>query len=135
MEMADAVVITKADGPNLQKAKAARAEYQSALHLFPKTESGWIPKVSVCSAVENTGVKEVWEMIESYVNLTQNGRYFEQKRQNQNLHWLHETINQTLLENFYKQPTVKAALPALEQEVIAGKKSAFAAAAEMLKFH
>ena len=74
-------------------------------------------------------------MIESYVNLTQNGRYFEQKRQNQNLHWLHETINQTLLENFYKQPEVKAALPALELEVLAGKKSAFAAAAEMLKFH
>lgn len=135
MEMADAVVITKADGPNLLKAKAARAEYKSALHLFPRSESGWIPQVSVCSAVENTGIAEIWQMIETYVAQTKASGYFEHKRQQQHLHWLHETINQTLLENFYKQPEVKNALPALEQEVIAGKKSAFAAAAQVLKFH
>lgn len=135
MEMADAVVITKADGQNLQKAKAARAEYKSALHLFPRSESGWIPQVSVCSAVENTGIAEIWTMIENYVAQTKASGFWELKRQRQNLHWLHETINQALLENFYKQPEVKNTLPTLEQDVISGKRSAFAAAAEILKFH
>ncbi len=132
MEMADAVVITKADGPNLLKAKAARAEYQSALHLFPAAESGWQPKVSVCSALDNTGIKEIWEMIEAYINQTKNGSFFDQKRQKQNLHWLHETIRQHLLDRFFARPDVKINLPELEKEVEAGRKSAFVAAAELL---
>jgi len=133
MEMADAVVITKADGPNMQKARVARAEYQNALHLFPHSESGWIPKVSVCSAVENTGIREIWEMLESYVSLTKNGTYFEQKRQRQNLHWLHETIRQHLLDRFFARQDVKTQLPELEKQVESGQKWAFAAAAELLK--
>ena len=133
MEMADAVVITKADGQNLQKARAARAEYQSALHLFPRTESGWIPKVSISSALENTGIADVWKTIEDYLQLTQNGSYFGQKRQNQNLHWLHETIKQTLLERFFAKPEVIKTLPELEQKVLNGEVSAFAAAEDLLK--
>ena len=56
MELADMLVITKAEGHNLQRANKAKQEYQRALHLFPAMESGWTPKVSVCSALENTGV-------------------------------------------------------------------------------
>jgi LAO/AO transport system kinase len=133
MEMADAVVITKADGQNLQKARAARAEYQSALHLFPRTESGWIPKVSVSSAVENTGIKEAWETIEKYLDLVKNGSFFEQKRQQQNLHWLHQTVRQTLLDRFFAKSEVLKTLPALQEKVLSGKVSAFAAAEELLK--
>jgi len=135
MEMADAVVITKADGHNSQKAKVARAEYQNALHLFPRTESGWIPQVSVCSAVENKGIAEIWTMIETYVAQTKASGYFEQKRQRQNLHWLHETIRQTLLDRFFARQDVKQLLPTLEKQVESGQQSAFAAAAELLKFH
>lgn len=133
MEMADAVVITKADGQNLQKARAARAEYQSALHLFPRTASGWIPKVTISSALENTGIPEVWQTIEAYLKLVKNGSYFEQKRQHQNLHWLHESIRQTLLERFFAKSEVLKTLPELEQKVLKGEVSAFAAAEELLK--
>jgi LAO/AO transport system kinase len=135
MEMADAVVITKADGTNLQKAKVARAEYQSALHLFPRSASGWSPKVSVCSAVENTGIREVWNMIEAYLELVKNGSFLEQKRQEQNLHWLRETVRETLLSRFFARPDVKALLTPLEAEVKIGNKSAFAAAEELLKLN
>ncbi|KAA9340813.1 methylmalonyl Co-A mutase-associated GTPase MeaB [Adhaeribacter soli] len=134
MEMADAVVITKADGQNLQKARAARAEYQSALHLFPRTASGWSPKVAISSALENTGITEVWQTIEAYLETVQNGSYFEQKRQHQNLHWLHESIRQTLLDRFFAKPEVKETLPELEKKVLQGEVSAFAAAEELLKF-
>jgi LAO/AO transport system kinase len=133
MEMADAVVITKADGQNLLKAKAARAEYQSALHLFPRPESGWYPKVSVSSALENTGIQEVWKTIEEYLTHVKNSSFFEKKRQQQNLHWLHETLRQSLLDNFFARADIKATLPALEDQVLAGKISAFRAAEELLK--
>ncbi|MBK0401959.1 methylmalonyl Co-A mutase-associated GTPase MeaB [Adhaeribacter sp. BT258] len=135
MEMADAVVITKADGQNLQKARVARAEFQSALHLFPRSASGWIPKVSISSALENTGIPEIWKTIEAYLETVRNGSFFEQKRQNQNLHWLHETIRQTLLDRFFAKPEVLKTLPELEQKVLHGEVSAFAAAEEILKLN
>ena len=135
MEMADAVVITKADGANFQKARAARAEYQSALHLFPRSASGWSPKVSICSALENTGISEVWRTITAYLDLVKNGSYFEQKRQNQNLHWLYESIRQTLLDRFFAKPEVVKTLPELEKKIVQGEVSAFAAAEELLKLY
>jgi LAO/AO transport system kinase len=135
MEMADAVVITKADGTNALKAKAARAEYQGALHLFPRTDSGWIPKVLTSSATENKGIPEVWKLVETYLEQTQNGTYFDQKRQAQNLHWLHESLRQTLLERFFAQPHVRSQLPVLEQKVEKGEISAFAAAEELLNLN
>src|SRR5690606_3663018 len=132
MEMADAVVINKADGANLMKAKAARAEYQSALHLFPRSRSGWSPKVTVCSALENTGISEIRQTIEAYLQLTKNGSYFEEKRQQQNLHWLYESLRQALQDRFFARPEVQQRLAETEPKVLQGQLSAFAAAAELL---
>lgn len=132
MEMADAIAITKADGQNLHQATSAQAEYQSALHLFPLGPSGWSPKVTLCSAYERTGLSTVWGAIEEYVALTRQNGYFYRRRQEQNLHWLKQTIRQSLEEMFYQSPVVKDQWPALSQEVIAGRKSPFAAASELL---
>ena len=68
MEMADALSITKADGDNLIKSKTAVGDYKHAIHLFPAKKNNWIPKVLTCSALENTGVQEIWNTIESFVN-------------------------------------------------------------------
>jgi LAO/AO transport system kinase len=133
MEMADAIAITKADGTNADKAKGAKAEYQSALHLYPASASGWLPQVSTCSALTNTGLDTIWQTIADYLQLTEQNGYFEQKRRNQNLQWLHEAIRHALEEKFYAQAPVKTRLPGIAQEVKDGQKSAFAAASELLK--
>ncbi|RYU79769.1 methylmalonyl Co-A mutase-associated GTPase MeaB [Hymenobacter persicinus] len=132
MEMADAVTITKADGGNERAAKLARREYQNALHLFPLAPSGWNPLVTVSSAVTGQGVAEVWQVVEQYRAQTQQSGYFQRRRQEQNLHWLHETIRQALEARFYARPEVARHLAALEQQVKAGTKSAFGAAEELL---
>ncbi|ARS37647.1 methylmalonyl Co-A mutase-associated GTPase MeaB [Pontibacter actiniarum] len=133
MEMADAIAITKADGSNVDKAKAARAEYQNALHLYPMASSGWLPKVSTCSALQNTGLDKIWQTVEDYLQLTQSNGYFDKKRRDQNLQWMYEAIRQSLEERFYAAQQVKEQLPGITDEVKEGNKSAFAAAAELLK--
>ncbi|MDX5346150.1 MAG: methylmalonyl Co-A mutase-associated GTPase MeaB, partial [Hymenobacteraceae bacterium] len=133
MEMADAIAITKADGNNLTKAKAARAEYQSALHLFPLSTSGWSPKVTVCSAVEKTGISDIWQTMEEYLQLTKQNGYFLNNRREQNLHWLYEAVRQSLEERFYAHPEVKAKLAEVKEQVMHEQLSAFSAANELLK--
>ncbi|AKD03363.1 methylmalonyl Co-A mutase-associated GTPase MeaB [Pontibacter korlensis] len=133
MEMADAIAITKADGENVGKANAACAEYQSAMHLYPLAASGWMPKVSICSALQNKGLETIWSTIVNYLELTQGNGYFEQKRRNQNLQWMYEAIRQGLEEHFYAHQQVKQQLPSIAEEVKAGQKSAFAAASELLR--
>ncbi|MEJ8758159.1 methylmalonyl Co-A mutase-associated GTPase MeaB [Pontibacter sp. H259] len=133
MEMADAIAITKADGTNADKAKAARAEYQNALHLYPMSQSGWLPQVSVCSALQQTGLDTIWNIIAEYLTLTQGNGYFEKKRRDQNLQWMYEAIRQGLEENFYAHQQVKEKLTTITEQVKTGQKSAFAAAHELLR--
>ena len=132
MEMADCLVINKADGDNLKNAKLAKAEYQSALHLFPASESNWIPKVGLCSALNKEGIDAIWTIILDYVNLTKSSSYFEQLRANQAKFWLEQTINTELLQRFYNDEKHQTLLKELEGEVISGKISPFKAARKLL---
>ena len=104
MEMADGIVITKADGSNLDKAKTARADYANAIHLFPPTESGWIPEVKTCSSTEHTGVDEVYEMIEKYIRHTQTKNFFTKKREAQNLFWFESLVQEKIKNLFMSNP-------------------------------
>ncbi len=117
MEMADGMVITKADGTNTDKAKMARGEYARALHLFPPTESNWIPEVLTCSSTENKGIKEVYDMIDKYKRHTITNHFFETKRANQTKQWLHQTINDTLIERFYANPIIKEEILKIEKQL------------------
>ena len=133
MEMADAIAITKADGTNIGKATSAKAEYQSALHLYPLGQSSWLPRVSICSALQNTGLDDIWQTISDYLELTHDNGFFEKKRRDQNLQWMYEAIRQGLEDNFYGHQQVKEQLPGIADQVKNGQKSAFAAAAELLR--
>lgn len=132
MEMADALCITKADHGNEPAARRARADYQRALHLFPPAPSGQVPPVLLTSAVSGTGLAEVWDVIERYAAATRQSGYFQQRRQQQQLQWLHQSITQALEARFYADESVRARLPAVEQAVAAGHLTPFAAAAELL---
>ena len=133
MEMADALCITKADHGNEQAARRARLDYQSALHLFPPAPSGQVQPVLLTSAVSGSGIAEVWEVIEQYAAATRQSGYFEQRRQEQQLQWLHHSIVQALEARFYADAAVRERLPAVRAAVAAGRLTPFAAAGELLK--
>jgi len=121
MELADMLVITKADGDNLQKAKNAKQEYQMALHLFPASENGWTPKVSVCSALENTGIKEIWEIIITYNKQMIINNYKSENRKKQDIYWLHHTIKEELGNKKYNSLILEGKLENLENQLSNGK--------------
>ena len=135
MEMADMMVITKADGENRQKAELARAQFQSALHLFPMPESGWRPKVYTCSAVAETGLEEVWKGVEEFLDHIESNGYFQSNRNRQNKYWMYESINDALKDSFYRDPAVAAHLADVEQRVLDAKLSSFIAAKELLDIY
>ncbi len=133
MEMADTLVITKADGSNTEKAKMARAEYARALHLFPPTESKWVPKVLTCSSTENKGVAEIYDIIEQYKRHTVTNGFFDTKRIEQNKHWLHQTIKDKLLEQFYHNTSIQEQIKNLEQQLTQEKINPHQAAINLIK--
>ncbi len=132
MEMADTIVINKADGDNVAKAKLAKTEFSRALHLFPPKSSGWIPKVTTCSAYEKTGIDAVWEIISKYFEFVKSNHYFDEKRQNQNQFWMMETINEQLKSHFYNHPNVLRLLEENKKAVATNEISPFAAAMSLL---
>ena len=133
MEMADAVVINKADGDNINKAKLAKTEFNRALHLFPAKKSGWIPTVATCSSITREGIDSVWETISNYFELVQSNHYFEEKRKEQNQYWMMETINEQLKNNFYNHAEIIKLLETNKKAVANNEISPFAAAQILLK--
>lgn len=133
MEMADSIVINKADSGNEDAAKRAMAEYKNALHLFPPTESGWIPKVATCSAFHNKGIPEVWKIIEEFVRHTKSKGFFEQKRKEQASYWLDESINQELHRSFYDNPELKKKLEITRKQVQNKEISSYTAAKKLIQ--
>jgi LAO/AO transport system kinase len=127
MEMADALMITKADGDNLKNAKKAMLEYKTALHLFPPHPGAWTPQVDVCSAISNEGIERVWKIVESYANSTKINGHFEQKRKEQALYWFRESLNEKIKNHFYKDEHFAQQLRKLEEEVVYQKTSPFVA--------
>lgn len=133
MEMADAIVINKADGENIKKAKMAKVEFNRALHLFPAKKSGWTPKVTTCSSYTKEGVPEVWEIIQKYYSTTLANAYFNHKRLEQNQYWFLETIDAQLKAQFYNSPKVQESLEKYKKLIDANQISPFAAAQELLQ--
>jgi len=133
MEMADAIVINKADGDNIKRAKLAKTEFNRALHLFPAKKSGWMPTVETCSALTKDGIGDVWELISEYLKLTQSNNYFTEKRQQQNQYWMIETIEEQLRTRFYNDKAIQKILDAQKLAVQNNEISPFAAAQMLLE--
>lgn len=132
MEIADGIVINKCDGNNVDKCHIAATNFRNALHFFPPSESGWMPKVLCYSGFYGTGIKEVWDMIYEYFQFVKDNSYFEYRRNEQNKYWMYETINENLRNSFYNNPHVQASLADYEKMVLRGEKTSFAAARELL---
>ncbi|SNR70905.1 methylmalonyl-CoA mutase metallochaperone MeaB [Maribacter sedimenticola] len=133
MEMADLLVINKADGNNIKNAELSKTEFTRALHMFPPKENGWSAEVLTCSALENKGLRKIWQVISTYCTLMKDSGFFAKNRQKQNEQWLVQYLEQEVLTAFYDNNKTKELLPELKDEVMNGKTSPFAAAEKLLK--
>lgn len=120
MELADALAITKADGDNTGAANRARVEYQNALHLFPPTETGWLPPVLTCSAQTGAGIGPIWTMLREHQAQMTAGGHWQARRQTQQLLWFRSLLRQQLDARFFGQPGIQARLSELETQLKAG---------------
>lgn len=132
MEMADGIVINKADGDNIARANRAKAECENALHLFPPAESGFNPRVTTCSALTGFNISAVWQMVDEYTKLTGENGFLELKRSRQAVQALYYTIETELKEQFFGRPEISRHLPLLEEQIISGHITAYEAARELL---
>ena len=132
MEMADGIIINKADGDSVDKARLAASQFKTALHLFPPAESGWFPKVLTYSGYYNIGIKQIWDMVAEYVRFTKDNGYFDFKRNEQAKYWMYESINETLKDSFYNNKAVTAILSQTENQVLSNEISSFVAAKRMI---
>lgn len=133
MEMADALVITKADGENVRKANVARREYENAMHLFPAKENNWIPKAMTCSSIERNNLEKIWDTIGSFQNATTINGWFHKNRKQQDIHWLKETLDQKILNSFYENPVLKEHLNTQQKAVSENKTSSYIAAEKLFE--
>lgn len=135
MEMADGIVINKADGNNIEKARLAQSHFRNALHLFPLPESGWAPQVLTYSGYYEIGIPEVWDMIDKYIAFVKDNGYFDYRRNSQSKYWMYETINEKLKRNFYNNDLIQEELKMCEQQVLNSQMSSFAAANKVLDIY
>ena len=133
MEMSDLIAITKADGTNVEKAQMARALYANALHLFPPTESGWVPTAVTSSAVTKEGLPEILKKIEDYFALVKGNGFYRKKRREQARYWMYESINESLKNMFYEDERIERLIPEYEDAVLRGDLESFSAATELIE--
>ena len=127
MEMADMIAINKSD-IDPTKSELAATQYRNALHLFPMPDSGWLPKVQLCSAYSGLGINDLWNNVMEYVTFTKQNGYFYAKRQEQNIRILYETIDNMLKDRFYNNPDVSAGIEQFKKDILENKISGYKAA-------
>jgi len=135
LELADTVVINKADGDNIEKAKRARKEYENALHFLRAASSVWSPPVLTCSALEMTGIEIIWETVLDHREKLSGTGELAEKRRIQAAEWMWSLVEEGLKERFYNNHDVKNILPKLLKEVEKGETSPTVAASKLLFIH
>ncbi len=131
LELADAIVINKADGPSEAMANTTRQHYRGAMSLL-KHPSFWQPEVLTCSALEHRGVADIWTMIERYRTEAQDNGTLQQKRADQNLAWMRQLIDELLRMRLTQDATVRSTLPSIERKVKEEQLTPLAAALDVL---
>ncbi len=132
VELADAILINKADGAARAAAEVARGDYDRALHYLQPVTQGWQPHAYVASALTGEGIPEIWSVIQEFVRLCSASGALEQRRREQEIEWVHTLVEQQLRERFLSSPPVRALLPEVEAAIREGRLGATAAAKALL---
>ena len=133
MEMADGIVVNKADGDNIQRANRAMAEVKNAVHLFPIAESQQPVKVMTCSALTHHNIPEVWDMVTEHVENIRKSGYLAEKRARQDVQTMYDSIEQTLKDDFYQNSFIKDIMSLMVNDVKEKRTSAYMAAHKLLE--
>ena len=133
MEMADAIIINKADGDNVKKAELTRTQYANALMLFPPTLSGWKPPVVTASSLHKVGMAEIWDMITQYRHQTTQNGYFEQNRTRQLQNRFYRFMEEELLNQFYADAKVQEDIKHYTSQISEKKITPYTAGKMILK--
>ncbi len=132
VELADMIVVNKADGDNLPLAQKAKAAYTNALHLFPAKDSEWIPPVLTASALKNQGIEPIWAQIQTHHQLVQENGYFKIRRQRQLLQWMEDAMHLEMTNHFFSSKKLKKAIKNSKKQVLDLKITPFFAAKQMV---
>jgi LAO/AO transport system kinase len=135
MELADAILINKADGSNALKAGATRAEYDRILHFLRPATEGWQTKAHMCSAATGAGIDEIWGVVEHFMKTVKASGVFEERRKQQTLSWVYTMIEDYIKQKFYNCEAVAKERPSVESQVISGALSATEAASELIRLY
>ncbi|MEZ5321359.1 MAG: methylmalonyl Co-A mutase-associated GTPase MeaB [Microthrixaceae bacterium] len=132
LELADMVVVNKADGDNARRARAAAADYRHALHLLEPSSPDWRPPVDTCSALTNEGLDRIWSAVLDHRDIGRRTGALETRRRRQLVEWMWAMIRSQLEDRFRQSDEVAAALTRAEAEVAEGLRTASAAAEALL---
>lgn len=133
MELADAILITKADGENVKMAKLAKASYANALHLFPPKENEWIPRTEICSSLTGDNLEKAWEITDEFFRHNSANGWLTKNRHQQDIAWMKETLNELILSGFYSQSGFENKYEKIKQAISSQQMSAFEAAEELYR--
>jgi len=132
IELADAILVNKADGDNQQKAMITRADYNQILHYLRPATEGWITKAYSCSSLTGEGIEEIWQVILLFIDEMQKNGQLQVKRQQQTLAWVIQMAEEHIRNTISQNPRVKAQMTQLEQQLLAGNSSATLAAQSLI---
>ncbi len=132
LELADAVLIAKADGGNKKKAELMRQEIEDSLKLYRPSESMWTTRVRCCSSVTGYGIEEAWRYVEEYEKFCKHSGYFEKKRKNQAKYRLREALARKLEDDFYENSLVSKEFAKVEKAVLRGETDPYLGAEKLL---
>ena len=135
MELADAIVVNKADGANRMRAQTTRADYEQFLHYLRPSTEGWTSRACTCSALTREGIPEVWGMVEDFMENVRSSGVLAERRRRQALSWVHSMVEDHLLRRFYEDPGVAAEMPQIEERVERGELAATQAALDLLALY
>lgn len=133
MELADAIVVNKADGDNLERAKVTQGEYERMVEFIRPATEGWTTHAYRCSALKKTGLLELWAVMREFEKVTKQSGAFENRRKRQVIAWVKTMIDEHLHNLFYEDPVIKGRLPEVRAAVLAGVVSPSQAVAELIK--
>ena len=131
MELADALLITKADGENVKMAKLAKSSYANALHLFPPKENEWISRTEICSSITGDNLDEAWKISDEFFRHNTSNGWIEKNRHVQDIDWMKETLNELILSGFYSQKGFEGSVNTIKEAVLTQQMSAFEAAEKL----
>ena len=135
VEIADALLINKADGDNVLRAELTASQYRQAVHYIQPATEGWETKVNTCSATKGNGIPETWQMIKDYMEFIKQKSIFKERRDKQTLVWVYSMVDEQLRLHFYENAEIKREIASLEPQLMNGQTTPTSAVTKLLDMY